>query len=934
MILAGRFVRCLGVIVLLMSMARSDAADVSTCYQILQVSNHGGILIGDDISEAICFVQANCVLITSITVIRSPGLPDATWEITYGGCMPAAQCGELDCKALLSKSLQYTPFEVEIKNCTSSCCQEDLCNENNLDNEEEEITDWEDGNVNENQTMVPENIEEMTKAGQNVTEAHTIAPITAAEEIIPPDSSAPFCYQRTRIVDSNGIALIKEKERPCFPGWSCYMGIADLESVSGVNVGQLLYDGCISPLACQSNDCDVILGGRGLGFNNGMRAVNCSITCCQGDLCNIDDDDEEDEDEEITDDAAVRHYMLDDATMTYDTARQHCIDRGRDLCSKSDICVNDEPILIGIQNGDQWTPVRDGYNDWVEVGNDNFPNRRGRVCYRHNEHYSAPPWGITAGICPPWNTQKTCDLKGHVFCCRSASLSTINTEITTTVIPTTITSNGAVQHFILDDATMTYDTARQYCINNGADLCLKSDICVNDEPVIIGIQDGDQWTPVRDGYNDWVEVGKDNHRNGRGRVCYRHNEHYSSPPWGTTSGTCPPWNTQKTCDLKGHVFCCRTTAHSTHKIEKQNNDNGKDNAIIQHYTLEDATMTYDTARQYCINNGRDLCLKSDICVNNEPIIIGIQNGDQWTPVRDGYNDWVEVGNDNFPNKKGRVCYRHNEHYSAPPWGITAGVCPPWNTQKTCDLKGHVFCCRGGSVHHYFLDDATMTYDTARQHCIDNQADLCLKSDICINNEPILIGIQDGDQWTPVRDGYNDWVEIGNDNFPNQKGRVCYRHNEHYSAPSWGITAGSCPPWNTQKTCDLKSHVFCCRVPVIQHYTLDDATMTYDTARQHCIDNEADLCLKSDICVNNEPILIGIQNGDRWTPVRDGYNDWVEVGNDNNPNGRGRVCYRHNEHYSAPPWGITAGSCPPWNTQKTCDLKGHVFCCRSISSGKK
>ena len=59
-----------------------------------------------------------------------------------------------------------------------------------------------------------------------------------------------------------------------------------------------------------------------------------------------------------TDDAAIRHYMLDDATMTYDTARQHCIDRGRDLCLKSDICVNDEPILIGIQNGDQWTPVR------------------------------------------------------------------------------------------------------------------------------------------------------------------------------------------------------------------------------------------------------------------------------------------------------------------------------------------------------------------------------------------------------------------------------------------------------------------------------------------------------------------------------------------------------------------------------------------------
>ena len=77
--------------------------------------------------------------------------------------------------------------------------------------------------------------------------------------------------------------------------------------------------------------------------------------------------------------------------------------------------------------------------------------------------------------------------------------------------------------------------------------------------------------------------------------------------------------------------------------------------------------------------------------------IGIANHNRIVRIsilcRDGYNDWVEVGNDNFPNKKGRVCYRHNEQYSAPPWGITAGSCPPWNTQKTCDLKGHVFCCR-------------------------------------------------------------------------------------------------------------------------------------------------------------------------------------------------------------------------------------------------
>ena len=71
---------------------------------------------------------------------------------------------------------------------------------------------------------------------------------------------------------------------------------------SGENVGQLLYDGCISPLVCQSSDCDVILGERGQGFNNGMRAVNCSITCCQGDFCNIDDEEDEDEEDEVEED--------------------------------------------------------------------------------------------------------------------------------------------------------------------------------------------------------------------------------------------------------------------------------------------------------------------------------------------------------------------------------------------------------------------------------------------------------------------------------------------------------------------------------------------------------------------------------------------------------------------------------------------------------
>nr|XP_039269898.1 uncharacterized protein LOC120344668 isoform X2 [Styela clava] len=112
------------------------------------------------------------------------------------------------------------------------------------------------------------------------------------------------------------------------------------------------------------------------------------------------------------------HYQLDSGTMTWDSARQHCFTQGADLCTWSDICSTGTPIITGVVSGDRWAPIRDSSNDWVEIGDDNNPSNPGRVCWKHNEKYGAPAWGVTEGPCEPWATATDpCPHKGNVFCC-------------------------------------------------------------------------------------------------------------------------------------------------------------------------------------------------------------------------------------------------------------------------------------------------------------------------------------------------------------------------------------------------------------------------------------------------------------------------------------------------------------------------------------
>ena len=58
---------------------------------------------------------------------------------------------------------------------------------------------------------------------------------------------------------------------------------------------------------------------------------------------------------------AITHLTVDDATMTYETARHKCIGQGLDLCSYSEICPHETdgiPSITGTLLGDKWAPIR------------------------------------------------------------------------------------------------------------------------------------------------------------------------------------------------------------------------------------------------------------------------------------------------------------------------------------------------------------------------------------------------------------------------------------------------------------------------------------------------------------------------------------------------------------------------------------------------
>lgn len=245
-----------------------------------------------------------------------------------------------------------------------------------------------------------------------------------------------------------------------------------------------------------------------------------------------------------------------------------------------------------------------------------------------------------------------------------------------------------------------------------------------------------------------------------------------------------------------HAICQGPTGQSQQTV---NVTTGTSNGAEQRREVNEAklyffssTMTWSSGKTFCQSRKKRMCYSRELCQpngNGQAFRYDVLNGDNWVPVLDQENEWLEAG-----SSDGRTCFVHSEHYGKPTWGTS---------QKAAQYKGYVYCCEDdpdtgivdSGMRFQSLGKAA-TYATLQQHCEDQNMRLCSASEVCRGTSPYF-GVIRGDHWTPVNDRTNEWVEIGND-----LGRTCWVHGPHYGPPDWGIrTDGS--------LVDHVGYVICC-----------------------------------------------------------------------------------------------------------------------------
>ncbi|XP_076821762.1 CUB and sushi domain-containing protein 1-like isoform X3 [Clavelina lepadiformis] len=1174
MLPAAGIVRCLGVIVLLVSMARCDENDGSTCYQILQVSTAEGVHITDDRSETNCFIQANCIFVKAIASIPVSGL-STTWKITYGGCMPPEQCAQLDCKAMLEGQLQNIAEEVDIWNCTVSCCQGDLCN-NDVDQTEEETAVAEGldkGDENEDKEMFLENDEDSTNANQLVPKVNTTAAMTAAES-----KDGSTCLQILQASSGQGLSFVDERnETNCFLQTDCLLVKASVKiNLPSPGLQEvpwtMTYGGCAAFGQCNQLDCKGLLSQALQSVPYDAEIVDCKAACCEGDLCNGDESILEDggsstietptpagESEtnntiskaattttnpfscgftaNVTDELQyftspyypgnypdnIRCAWIFYAPVGYQVRVNFLDIQIESCCDNIEISDEEGAVLIFVPGSADNTFIaranvlhiwfdtnRDttfrGFNASYTIEGARLPSDTNDICLVEDElflsagetrYLQSPNYPsdyplnkdcTVTIVAPPGYflniTFEDSELQDFWDYVQVKNEDSEVPELNPTRFGNTL-NGSTVYHspgrklsarFVSDNGVVKKGFKLVYTAvpeelrpppvpdtrsTRTISVCSRRPVYAPQLIASISVSDV---IKSPSGWASWISkysgnldctvtiVAPHGHvlsisiemmqtetccdkltiTNTDPKVTEEFSRRYSGfilvglPQVFTTPGRSVSvrFVTDDIIEYDGFRFSYRaipdpklqTTLAPTTTVPETTQPTTTTTTTTP--TTQATTTVATTTPAPCGFNATASELPQTLNAPGEPERYQNDGRCEWfITARPGYVvnftytgfrggwccDSMEVydgdllliklkgrqGPESFLAWSGtlRLVYNVQNRFirstfqgffienSPPPTTpepertspVTRNICAlppqvrvytfsdklqspnfPGNYPNNQDCTVRLVAPPGYVVSFFILTVETEAWRQYGDFLTFRNADPDFSDDIIQQYS----GHQTG--WLFKSPGRKVDVQFKSDSRDSDRGfKFSYiatrdpnrplppstttRSTTTTPAPDSNRVTSSLPispsvpattPSITVTETTSNKPTTIPNEPAVQHYMLDDATMTYDTARQHCINNGADLCLKSDICVNNEPIIIGIQNGDQWTPVRDGYNDWVEVGNDNKSNGRGRVCYRHNEHYSAPPWGITAGSCPPWNKRKTCDIKGHLFCCRT------
>ena len=215
-------------------------------------------------------------------------------------------------------------------------------------------------------------------------------------------------------------------------------------------------------------------------------------------------------------------------------------------------------------------------------------------------------------------------------------------------------------------------------------------------------------------------------------------------------------------------------------------------------------QTYDAAMSYCASQmgGLIMCPYEAICpAGVESLPLGgvkagtAPNGATWIPFIDEMNAWAQIGS------SGKLCEKHN---GAPRWGITG--------EGNEGITRYVACCQGGTstavatfnpnspssnkVEEEFISQMQMqkynpqwfdrtsgwegeTYKEAISFCAKKgKMTICPYDAYCPEgpNYPPYGGVKVGfdgeqEQWAPIMNKSNDWVQIGPNNKCKTKGQI-------------------------------------------------------------------------------------------------------------------------------------------------------------------
>ena len=390
-------------------------------------------------------------------------------------------------------------------------------------------------------------------------------------------------------------------------------------------------------------------------------------------------------------------------------------------------------------------------------------------------------------------------------------------------------------------------------------------------------EDGSSWAPVKDSWNEWVQVGT------VGTKCSTYSETFkTAPDFGAM-------NAADTQSFSSQIMCCLeqpldevplvvptieissngmsgasgTTVVSSHA--------GSGNSSPPTDTLSAMAKflnpiwyahdwpggSYDDAVQFCVDKGHTLCPRNVVCPWGPtfPVIEGAwvagadSSPEQWVPVIDQPNHWLMIGSED--NNESRLCMDYEAlHGNEPTWGLD---------RSEPGLKRHI-CCT----------DNTVTSDSKE---VQGGADATTA--LNPNSQPIIF--DDEVDETDTGPMISTWFRVGDGG-----GWNAGSHDDavHFCAMKKinGERMKLCP-----------YHAYCpsgpSQSPYVGNYVLNDADET-----------------------------------EQWAPMSTGENSWVLIG-----------MHGHNKASQCLTYGILNGSDPSWGLDGTYkEKKLHVLCCVSLS----